>query len=284
MSGRGTGYRRRVVTDGRPSSGMLEERAQLLVGSLSTRTHSPSGRRDSQGSAEQYLKEAASPMHGPESAAAVWRTARTSLAAYSAAGTRAGSASGSSCEGAEVCTTRARRDDNLGGSVFDGHRTGFGDGLAPARAVKHLAGRITWSARTPPVSTNSRERPLRGERLRPRLPCRPKRDACGPRSSPATVRRQVARHAIGDRASTGPRKPTRGPKTIYPRPKTTRHRIRATRVVQPRQGQGPGRGARRDRLPKGPASATELGDGMLARSALDRHAWMYGQRSLWRRA
>src|SRR6266704_1762476 len=263
----------RVVTDehGRPT-GLLEERAQLLVGSL-VYPYPLAELTDAIARASgQYLKEGVTSCteagigggwvaHSPAELAAD-RLARDQG--------RLGVRVELMTAGEVLHPLGAHADDNLVAGLDLGIRTGFGDDWLRLGAVKIFAdGSLVGR-------TAALHEPYAGSGGVGYLQA----DAADLRAAIIAAHRsgwQVATHAIGDLAIDVVLDAYADALAQYPRP-DPRHRIEHFAVVQPRQV------ARAAELgviavPQG-RFATELGDGMLAAVGPDRHAWLYRQRSL----
>ena len=263
----------RVATDsgGRPT-GLFEERAQLLVGSLVY----PYPLAELTGAiaraAGQYLKEGVTSCTEAGIGGGWVAHSPAELAAYAAA--RDQGKLGVRVElmtaGEVLHPLGAHADDNLVAGLDLGISTGFGDDWLRLGAVKIFAdGSLVGqtAALHDPYYHSDTAGYLQA-------------DAADLRAAIIAAHRsgwQVATHAIGDRAIDLVLDAYADALTQYPRP-DPRHRIEHFAVVQPRQV------ARAAELgviavPQG-RFATELGDGMLAAVGPDRHAWLYRQRSL----
>ena len=264
----------RVATDsgGRPT-GLLEERAQLLVGSLVYPYPLAELTQAISRAAEQYLKEGVTSCTEAGIAGGWVAYSPAELAAYQAA--RDAGQLGVRVElmpAAEVLhALGAHAGDDLVAGLDLGIKTGFGDDwlrLGPVKifADGSLVGRT--AALIDPYDGDG--------------------DGCGYLQADAADLQatiiaahrsgwQVATHAIGDLAIDVVLDAYARARQEYPR-RDPRHRIEHFAVVQPRQV------ARAAELgviavPQG-RFATELGDGMLAAVGPARHGWLYRQRSL----
>ena len=251
----------RVGTDsgGRPT-GLLEERAQLLVGSLVY----PYPLAELTGAiaraAGQYLKEGVTSCTEAGIGGGWVAHSPAELAAYAAA--RDQGKLGVRVElmtaGEVLHPLGAHADDNLVAGLDLGISTGFGDDWLRLGAVKifadgSLVGR-TAAMHDPYYRSGGAE----GFGYL-------QADAADLRAAIIAAHRsgwQVATHAIGDRAIDLVLDAYADALAQYPRP-DPRHRIELGVIAVP-QGR----------------FATELGDGMLAAVGPDRHAWLYRQRSL----
>ena len=264
----------RVATDsgGRPT-GLLEERAQLLVGSLVY----PYPLAELTGAiaraADQYLKEGVTSCTEAGIGGGWVAHSPAELAAYAAARDQ-----GRLGVRIELMPARealhplgAHREDGLDAGLDLGISSGFGDDWLRLGAVKifadgSLVGRT--AAMHDPFAGNGDNRGYL------------QADADELRAAIIAAHRsgwQVATHAIGDRAIDLALDAYAEALEKYPRP-DPRHRIEHFAVVQPRQV------ARAAELgviavPQG-RFAAELGDGMLAAVGPARHGWLYRQRSL----
>jgi predicted amidohydrolase YtcJ len=263
----------RVATDsgGRPT-GLLEERAQLLVGSLVYPYPLAELTDAIARAAEQYLKEGVTSCTEAGIGGGWVAHSPAELAAYAAARDqgRLGVRVELMTAGEVLHPLGAHADDGLVAGLDLGIRTGFGDDWLRLGAVKifadgSLVGRT--AALHDPYHRSDGVGYLQA-------------DAGALRAAIIAAHRsgwQVATHAIGDRAIDLALDAYADALERYPRP-DPRHRIEHFAVVQPRQV------ARAAELgviavPQG-RFATELGDGMLAAVGPDRHAWLYRQRSL----
>ena len=269
----------RVATDpdGRPT-GLLEERAQLLVGSLVYPYPLAELTEAIARAAEQYLKEGITSCTEAGIGGGWVAHSPAELAAYQAArdqrpARRPGRADDGRRGAAPARRARRRRP---GGRARPGHQDRFRRRLAPARRGEDLRRRIPGRADR---RRDTMPTPATGpEPRRAAATCRPTRPSCRPRSSPRTApagRSPRTRSATWPSTWCSTRTTARWPQ--YPR-RDPRHRIEHFAVVQPRQV------ARAAALgviavPQG-RFATELGDGMLAAVGPARHDWLYRQRSL----
>jgi predicted amidohydrolase YtcJ len=270
----------RVATDqdGRPT-GLLEERAQLLVGSLVYPYPLAELTDAIARAAQQYLKEGVTSCTEAGIGGGWVAHSPAELAAYAAARDQ-----GRLGVRVELMTAAdvlhplgAHADDNLVAGLDLGIRSGFGDDwlrlgatkiFADGSLVGKTAAMFDEYAGHDPFAENGDNRGYL------------QADAADLRAAIIAAHRsgwQVATHAIGDRAIDLVLDAYAEALTEYPRP-DPRHRIEHFAVVQPRQV------ARAAELgviavPQG-RFATELGDGMLAAVGPDRQAWLYRQRSL----
>jgi predicted amidohydrolase YtcJ len=262
----------RVATDssGRPT-GLLEERAQLLVGSLVYPYPLAELTSAIARAAEQYLKEGVTSCTEAGIGGGWVAHSPAELAAFAAA--RDQGKLGVRVELMPAADALhplgAHADDNLVAGLDLGISTGFGDDWLRLGAVKifadgSLVGRT--AAMHEPYYHSDTAGYLQA-------------DAADLRAAIIAAHRsgwQVATHAIGDRAIDRARRLRRRADAVpAARPGTASEHFA---VVQPRQV------ARAAELgviavPQG-RFATELGDGMLAAVGPDRHAWLYRQRSL----
>src|SRR6266702_2438191 len=270
----------RVATDsgGRPT-GLLEERAQLLVGSLVYPYPLAELTDAIARAAEQYLKEGVTTCTEAGIGGGWVAHSPAELAAYAAARDQ-----GRLGVRVELMTAAdvlhplgAHADDNLVAGLDLGIRTGFGDDWLRLGATKIFADGSLVGKTAALFDEYAGHDPFAGNGdNRGYLQA----DAADLRAAIIAAHRsgwQVATHAIGDRAIDLVLDAYAEALTQYPRP-DPRHRIEHFAVVQPRQV------ARAAELgviavPQG-RFATELGDGMLAAVGPDRHAWLYRQRSL----
>ncbi len=268
----------RVATDssGRPT-GLLEERAQLLVGSLVYPYPLAELTQAISRAAEQYLKEGVTSCTEAGIAGGWVAHSPAELAAYQAA--RDTGKLGVRVElmpAAEVLhALGAHAGDDLVAGLDLGIKTGFGDDwlrLGPVKifADGSLVGR-TAALIDPYAGDGTGDEHGRGYL---------QADAADLQAKIIAAHRsgwQVAAHAIGDLAIDVVLDAYARACQEYPR-RDPRHRIEHFAVVQPRQV------ARAAELgviavPQG-RFATELGDGMLAAVGPARHGWLYRQRSL----
>jgi predicted amidohydrolase YtcJ len=267
----------RVATDadGRPS-GLLEERAQLLVGSLVypyplAELTGAIGR-----AAAQYLKEGITSCTEAGIGGGWVAHSPAELAAYQAA--RDQGNLGVRVElmpASEVLhSLGAHAGDGLVAGLDLGISTGFGDDWLRLGAVKifadgSLVGRT--AALHEPYAGDGADGGGRGYL---------QADAAELQATIIAAHRsgwQVATHAIGDLAIDVVLDAYERALAQYPR-RDPRHRIEHFAVVQPGQvARAAGLGV--IAVPQG-RFATELGDGMLAAVGPARHDWLYRQRSL----
>ena len=268
----------RVATDsgGRPT-GLLEERAQLLVGSLVYPYPLAELTQAISRAAGQYLKEGITSCTEAGIAGGWVAHSPAELAAYQAA--RDTGELGVRVElmpAAEVLhALGAHAGDGLVAGLDLGIKTGFGDDwlrLGPVKifADGSLVGRT--AALIDPYAGDG-DGPGNGQGYL-------QADAADLQATIIAAHRsgwQVATHAIGDLAIDVVLDAYARARQEYPRP-DPRHRIEHFAVVQPRQvARAAGLGV--IAVPQG-RFATELGDGMLAAVGPARHGWLYRQRSL----
>ena len=270
----------RVATDdgGRPT-GLLEERAQLLVGSLVYPYPLAELTQAIGRAAEQYLKEGVTSCTEAGIGGGWVAHSPAELAAYQAARDsgeprRPGRADGGQRGPAPTRRARRRRP---GGRAGPGHQDRLRRRLAPARRGEDIRRRIAGGAHRRP------DRPVRRRRGRGRPGNGQgylQADAADLQAAIIAAHRsgwQVATHAIGDLAIDVVLDAYERALAEYPR-RDPRHRIEHFAVVQPRQvARAAGLGV--IAVPQG-RFATELGDGMLAAVGPARHGWLYRQRSL----
>src|SRR5215831_13635357 len=261
----------RVATDsgGRPT-GLLEERAQLLVGSLVYPYPLAELTDAIARAAAEYLKEGVTSCTEAGIGGGWLAHSPAELAAYATARDqgRLGVRVDLMTAGEVLHPLGAHPDDNLVAGLDLGIGTGFGDDWLRLGAVKifadgSLVGRTAamwdeYAGHDDFADDGSGRGYLQA-------------DADDLRAA------IVATHAIGDRAVDLVLDAYAEALARYPR-RDPRHRIEHFAVVQPRQV------ARAAELgvmavPQG-RFATELGDGMLAAVGPGRHAWLYRQRSL----
>ncbi len=285
----------RVATDssGRPT-GLLEERAQLLVGSLVYPYPLAELTQAISRAAEQYLKEGVTSCTEAGIAGGWVAHSPAELAAYQAArDTGELRVRVELMPAAEVLHALGAHDgDGLVAGLDLGIKTGFGDDwlrLGPVKifADGSLVGRT--AALIDPYAgdgagNGAGNGPGNGPEWAGNGPGNGQgylqADAADLQASIIAAHRsgwQVATHAIGDLAIDVVLDAYARALEAYPR-RDPRHRIEHFAVVQPRQV------ARAAELgviavPQG-RFATELGDGMLAAVGPDRHGWLYRQRSL----
>jgi predicted amidohydrolase YtcJ len=272
----------RVATDssGRPT-GLLEERAQLLVGSLVYPYPLAELTRAISRAAEQYLKEGVTSCTEAGIAGGWVAHSPAELAAYQAA--RDSGELRVRVElmpAAEVLHALGAHDgDGLVAGLDLGIKTGFGDDwlrLGPVKifADGSLVGRT--AALIEPYDgggAGNEDGPGNGQGYL-------QADAADLQARIIAAHRsgwQVATHAIGDLAIDVVLDAYARALEAYPR-RDPRHRIEHFAVVQPRQVT---RAAELGviAVPQG-RFVTELGDGMLAAVGPDRQGWLYRQRSL----
>ena len=264
----------RVATDdgGRPT-GLLEERAQLLVGSLVYPYPLAELTQAIGRAAAQYLKEGVTSCTEAGIGGGWVAHSPAELAAYQAA--RDSGSLGVRVElmaASEVLhPLGTHAGDGLVAGLDLGIKTGFGDDWLRLGAVKifadgSLVGRT--AALIDPYAGNGQGRGYL------------QADAADLQATIIAAHRsgwQVATHAIGDLAIDVVLDAYERALAEYPR-RDPRHRIEHFAVVQPRQvARAAGLGV--IAVPQG-RFATELGDGMLAAVGPDRHGWLYRQRSL----
>jgi len=264
----------RVTVDdaGRPT-GLLEERAQELVGRL-THPYPLAVLADAVGGAGQvYLSEGITSVteagvgggwvgHSPVELAA-YQTARDAGALHVRAELMVAS---------EVLhPLGAHPDDGLDIGLDLGIRTGFGDDWLRIGAMKIFADG-SLIARTAAMTTDYDGDPGNRGYLQADAAELTRRIVAAHRSG-----WQVAAHAIGDHAIDVALSAFATALDAYPRA-DPRHRIEHFAAARPDQVElAAGRGI--VAVPQG-RFATELGDGMLASVGPSRHAWLYRQRSL----
>ena len=272
----------RVATDssGRPT-GLLEERAQLLVGSLVYPYPLAELTRAISRAAGQYLKEGVTSCTEAGIAGGWVAHSPAELAAYQAA--RDSGELRVRVElmpAAEVLHALGAHDgDGLVAGLDLGITTGFGDDwlrLGPVKifADGSLVGRT--AALIDPYDgggAGNEDGPGNGQGYL-------QADAADLQARIIAAHRsgwQVATHAIGDLAIDVVLDAYARALEAYPR-RDPRHRIEHFAVVQPRQvTRAAGLGV--IAVPQG-RFVTELGDGMLAAVGPDRQGWLYRQRSL----
>ena len=272
----------RVATDsgGRPT-GLLEERAQLLVGSL-VYPYPLAELTDAIGrAAAEYLKEGVTSCTEAGIGGGWIAHSPAELAAYQAARDqgRLGVRVELMTAGEVLHPLGAHAGDGLVAGLDLGIRTGFGDDWLRLGAVKifadgSLVGRT--AALIDPYTGDGpgdEQGPGNGQGYL-------QADAADLQATIIAAHRsgwQVATHAIGDLTIDVVLDAYERALAEYPRP-DPRHRIEHFAVVQPRQvARAAGLGV--IAVPQG-RFATELGDGMLAAVGPARHGWLYRQRSL----
>jgi predicted amidohydrolase YtcJ len=266
------GGRVRTDSDGRPD-GLLEERAQTLVGSL-VYPYPVAQLADAIDQAgRQYLAEGITSCNEAGIGGGWIGHSPVELAAYQAARDQ-----GRLHVRVELMVASevlhelgANPEDNLERGLDLGIRTGFGDNWLRIGAVKVFSdGSLV--GRTAAMHDNY---PGPGEG-RGYLQA----DAAELQATIIAAHRsgwQVATHAIGDRAIDVALDAYARALAQYPR-QDARHRIEHFAVVQPRQlAQAAELGV--VGVPQG-RFASELGDGMLAAAGPQRESWLYRQRSL----
>ncbi len=258
--------------DGRPN-GLLEERAQVLVGQLVYPYPLSELTEAVERASDRYLAEGITSCTEAGIGGGWVSHSPAELAAYQAARDR-----GRLGVRVELMTARevlhplgAHPADDLDAALDLGIRTGFGDDWLRLGAVKifadgSLVGRT--AALHDDYAGNGNGRGYL------------QADAAELQSAIIAAHRsgwQVATHAIGDLAIDVVLDAYEIALTEFPRP-DPRHRIEHFAVVQPRQVE---RAARLGviAVPQG-RFASELGDGMLAAVGPERHSWLYRQRSL----
>jgi predicted amidohydrolase YtcJ len=269
----------RVATDsdGRPT-GLLEERAQLLVGSLVYPYPRAELTEAIARAAEVYLREGVTSCTEAGIGGGWVSHSPAELAAYAAARDQ-----GRLGVRVELMAARevlhplgAHPDDNLVAGLDLGITTGFGDDWLRLGAVKIFADGSLVGRTAALFDEYAGHDDYAGGAGRGYLQA----DEDELRAAIIAAHRsgwQVATHASGDRAVDLALDAYEQALAEYPR-RDPRHRVEHFAVVQPRQV------ARAAALgvvavPQG-RFATELGDGMLAAVGPDRHAWLYRQRSL----
>ena len=264
----------RVGTDsgGRPT-GLLEERAQLLVGSLVYPYPLAVLTQAIGRAAEQYLREGVTSCTEAGIAGGWVAHSPAELAAYQAA--RDTGQLGVRVElmpAAEVLhALGAHAGDGLVAGLDLGIKTGFGDNWLRLGPVKIFADGSLVGRTAALIDPYAGDGAGRGYL---------QADAADLQATIIAAHRsgwQVATHAIGDLAIDVVLDAYARALDEYPR-RDPRHRIEHFAVVQPRQvARAAGLGV--IAVPQG-RFATELGDGMLAAVGPARHGWLYRQRSL----
>jgi predicted amidohydrolase YtcJ len=264
----------RVATDsgGRPT-GLLEERAQLLVGSLVYPYPLAELADAIAKAAAQYLKEGVTSCTEAGIGGGWVAHSPAELAAYQLARDqgRLGVRVELMTAGEVLHPLGAHPDDNLVAGLDLGVSTGFGDDWLRLGAVKIFADGSLVGKTAAMYEDFAGDGSGRGYL---------QADADDLRAAIIAAHRsgwQVATHAIGDRAVDLVIDAYADALARYPR-RDPRHRIEHFAVVQPRQVT---RAAELGviAVPQG-RFAAELGDGMLAAVGPDRHGWLYRQRSL----
>jgi predicted amidohydrolase YtcJ len=260
-----------VDADGRPT-GLLEERAQLLVGSLVYPYPRAELTDAIARAAEVYLAEGVTSCTEAGIGGGWVAHSPAELAAYAAARDQ-----GRLGVRVELMVARevlhplgAHPDDDLVAGLDLGITTGFGDDWLRLGAVKIFADGSLVGRTAAMIDDYA------GESGRGYLQA----DEDDLRAAIVAAHRsgwQVATHAIGDLAVDLVLDAYEQALAEYPRP-GPRHRIEHFAVVRPRQVT---RAAALGviAVPQG-RFASELGDGMLAAVGPDRHGWLYRQRSL----
>ena len=266
----------RVATDsgGRPT-GLLEERAQLLVGSLVYPYPLAELTQAISRAAGQYLKEGVTSCTEAGIAGGWVAHSPAELAAYQAA--RDTGELGVRVElmpAAEVLhALGAYAGDGLVAGLDLGIKTGFGDDWLRLGAVKIFADGSLVGRTAALIDPYAGDGPGNEQGYL-------QADAADLQATIIAAHRsgwQVATHAIGDLAIDVVLDAYARALEEYPR-RDPRHRIEHFAVVQPRQvARAAGLGV--IAVPQG-RFATELGDGMLAAVGPARHGWLYRQRSL----
>jgi predicted amidohydrolase YtcJ len=260
-----------VDSDGRPT-GLLEERAQLLVGSLVYPYPLAELTDAIARAAEVYLREGVTSCTEAGIGGGWVAHSPAELAAYQAArdSGRLGVRVELMAAAEALHPLGANADDGLVAGLDLGIKTGFGDDWLRLGAVKifadgSLVGRT--AAMHDPYDGSDGVGYLQA-------------DAADLRATIIAAHRsgwQVATHAIGDLAIDVVLDAYEQALAEYPR-RDPRHRIEHFGVVQPRQvGRAAALGV--TAVPQG-RFVTELGDGMLDAVGPDRHGWLYRQRSL----
>ena len=266
------GGRVAVDSGGRPT-GLLEERAQLLVGSL-VYPYPLAGLTDAIArAAEVYVREGVTSCTEAGIGGGWVAHSPAELAAYQAAGDqgRLGVRVELMAAAETLHPLGAHAADNLVAGLDLGIRTGFGDDWLRLGAVKifadgSLVGR-TAALHDAYAGDGSGRGYLQA-------------DAAELRATIIAAHRsgwQVATHAIGDLAIDVVLDAYEQALAEYPR-RDPRHRVEHFAVVEPRQVD---RAAALGVIAVAVGRfATELGDGMLAAVGQDRHGWLYRQRTL----
>jgi predicted amidohydrolase YtcJ len=265
------GGRVAVDSGGRPT-GLLEERAQLLVGSLVYPYPLAELTDAIARAAEVYLREGVTSCTEAGIGGGWVAHSPAELAAYQAArdAGRLGVRVELMAAAEALHPLGANAADGLVAGLDLGIKTGFGDDWLRLGAVKVFAdGSLV--GRTAAVHD-----PYDGSDGVGYLQA----DAADLRATIIAAHRsgwQVATHAIGDLAIDVVLDAYEQALAEHPR-RDPRHRIEHFAVVQPRQvSRAAALGV--TAVPQG-RFATELGDGMLAAVGPDRHGWLYRQRSL----
>lgn len=261
-----------AVDDGGRPTGLLEERAQLLVGSLVYPYPLAELADAIARAAAEYLKEGVTSCTEAGIGGGWVAHSPAELAAYQLAREqgRLGVRVELMTAGEVLHPLGAHAGDNLPVGLDLGMKSGFGDEWLRLGATKifadgSLVGRT--AAMNDPYSGSDQTGYLQA-------------DAADLQAMIIAAHRsgwQVATHAIGDRAIDVVLDAYEQALSQYPR-RDPRHRIEHFAVVGPRQlARAAALGV--IAVPQG-RFASELGDGMLAAVGQDRHAWLYRLRSL----
>lgn len=261
-----------AVDDGGRPTGLLEERAQLLVGSLVYPYPLAELADAIARAAAEYLKEGVTSCTEAGIGGGWVAHSPAELAAYQLAREqgRLGVRVELMTAGEVLHPLGAHAGDNLPVGLDLGMKSGFGDEWLRLGATKifadgSLVGRT--AAMNDPYSGSDQTGYLQA-------------DAADLQAMIIAAHRsgwQVATHAIGDRAIDVVLDAYERALSEYPR-RDPRHRIEHFAVVGPRQlARAAALGV--IAVPQG-RFASELGDGMLAAVGQDRHAWLYRLRSL----
>lgn len=261
-----------AVDDGGRPTGLLEERAQLLVGSLVYPYPLAELADAIARAAAEYLKEGVTSCTEAGIGGGWVAHSPAELAAYQLAREqgRLGVRVELMTAGEVLHPLGAHAGDNLPVGLDLGMKSGFGDEWLRLGATKifadgSLVGRT--AAMNDPYSGSDQTGYLQAE-------------AADLQAMIIAAHRsgwQVATHAIGDRAIDVVLDAYEQALSQYPR-RDPRHRIEHFAVVRPRQlARAAALGV--IAVPQG-RFASELGDGMLAAVGQDRHAWLYRLRSL----
>lgn len=261
-----------AVDDGGRPTGLLEERAQLLVGSLVYPYPLAELADAIARAAAEYLKEGVTSCTEAGIGGGWVAHSPAELAAYQLAREqgRLGVRVELMTAGEVLHPLGAHAGDNLPVGLDLGMKSGFGDEWLRLGATKifadgSLVGRT--AAMNDPYSGSDQTGYLQAE-------------AADLQAMIIAAHRsgwQVATHAIGDRAIDVVLDAYEQALSQYPR-RDPRHRIEHFAVVGPRQlARAAALGV--IAVPQG-RFASELGDGMLAAVGQDRHAWLYRLRSL----
>lgn len=261
-----------AVDDGGRPTGLLEERAQLLVGSLVYPYPLAELADAIARAAAEYLKEGVTSCTEAGIGGGWVAHSPAELAAYQLAREqgRLGVRVELMTAGEVLHPLGAHAGDNLPVGLDLGMKSGFGDEWLRLGATKifadgSLVGRT--AAMNDPYSGSDQTGYLQA-------------DAADLQAMIIAAHRsgwQVATHAIGDRAIDVVLDAYEQALSQYPR-RDPRHRIEHFAVVRPRQlARAAALGV--IAVPQG-RFASELGDGMLAAVGQDRHAWLYRLRSL----